>query len=316
MKTLLSLLLLCCLFLTAQSQKKEIFFDYNWKETKDIGAARFYSLVEKKDTVWQRTDYYFRQNSLQMTGSFLDEETKINHGEFKFYHVNGNIQSVGEYVNGKRNGLWLRYHDNGFMSDSTVYRNGIIKGTSLQWNKEGYPSDSSVHNEDGSGIHISWFENGNVSFAGLYSLRREKKGKWKYYHRNGQLSANEYYEEGKLVNKEYFDESGNQMSKTTTSDREAQFPGGLNAYKKHLYKKIYFPQQHKIMGVDAVIVVVDFAIDEEGNVVDAFVSMPFHPDFDKIALNAVTSSPKWQPAVSHNRKVKFYQRQPITFAQE
>ena len=52
-----------------------------------------------------------------------------------------------------------------------------------------------------------------------------------------------------------------------------------------------------------------------GKVIDAEVSLPFHPEFDKIALSIIKDSPAWTPATAHNRKVKAYRRQPITFAQ-
>lgn len=63
------------------------------------------------------------------------------------------------------------------------------------------------------------------------------------------------------------------------------------------------------------IVVVDAAIDEEGNVTDILLTAPLHPDFDKIALTVMRKAPKWIPAINHNRKVKFYFRQPVVFQQ-
>ena len=56
-------------------------------------------------------------------------------------------------------------------------------------------------------------------------------------------------------------------------------------------------------------------VDEEGNIKDAYVSVPFHPEFDEIALEVVTKSPKWIPAKLYNRNVKFYIKQPVTFSQ-
>jgi len=62
--------------------------------------------------------------------------------------------------------------------------------------------------------------------------------------------------------------------------------------------------------------VVSFVINEEGQVEEAFASSPFHPAFDKIALDIIRASPKWNPAMdAHNRKVKAYRRQPVTFVQ-
>jgi len=63
------------------------------------------------------------------------------------------------------------------------------------------------------------------------------------------------------------------------------------------------------------IVVVEAIIDEEGNVTNVTVSTPFHPAFDKIAVEVLRKSRQWEPSISHNRKVRYRIKQPIYFAQ-
>jgi hypothetical protein len=53
----------------------------------------------------------------------------------------------------------------------------------------GYLSDSAMYNPDGSGIHVSWFDNGNPSSAGYLAAGYKPRGRWKYFHKNGNLSA-------------------------------------------------------------------------------------------------------------------------------
>jgi hypothetical protein len=101
------------------------------------------------------------------------------------------------------------------------------------------------------------------------------------------------YKDGVLMNKQYFDEQGN-ATDTANKDRPASFPGGQKAWVNYLGKKLYFPTQYKLVNADKAIVVVDAVIDEEGNVTDVTVSTPFHPAFDKIAVEVVRKSPKWQ----------------------
>jgi hypothetical protein len=57
-------------------------------------------------------------------------------------------------------------------------------------------------------------------------------------------------------------------------------------------------------------------IDEEGKVQDAYVSTPFNPAFDDIALDVIKHSPAWKAAVSHNRKIRQPQGQAVIFSQE
>jgi outer membrane biosynthesis protein TonB len=162
---------------------------------------------------------------------------------------------------------------------------------------------------------VHWFDNGNPAAAGNYAAERKGHGKWQYFHKNGQLSSIEVFDKGSLRSKQYFTEDGSPIADTTSRDRAATFPGGQKAWMKYLQRSLYFPSQWKISGADEVVVVVDWAIDEDGKVVDAWVSAPFHPEFDKIALEVIRKSPQWQPCISHNRRIKDYRRQPVTFSQ-
>ena len=55
--------------------------------------------------------------------------------------------------------------------------------------------------------------------------------------------------------------------------------------------------------------------DEDGNVLDPFVEIPFDKNFDNIAITIFKKSPKWLPAIRYNRPVVQTVRQPITFSQ-
>ena len=101
----------------------------------------------------------------------------------------------------------------------------------------------------------------------------------------------------------------------TDHESEPEFPGGMNSWQKYLSKQVYWPADLKFETDGQAVVIVSYAIDEEGKVVDAYVSLPLHPEFDRIALRAIQQSPKWKPAISHNRKIKSHLSQPITFIQ-
>lgn len=317
MKLTLVFLLLFISIASLQAQKIEEYYDYNWKEVEDPTKACFYSLIEKQDSVWSRQDYYIRERKLQMQGYYKDADCKIENGEFTYYYNNGYLQMKGGYVNGKKYGTWIGFHENGMMSDSVFYdEHGWIIGKSLGWHANGMMADSTVINADGSGVSIFWWENGNPSAAGRYGPGKKLNGKWQYFYSNGQLASLETYENGKLVNKEYYDEKGVKQTDTTNHDREATFPGGLKAWQKYLEKNLYFPTQYKFTNGDQAVVVVRFAVDEDGSVSEATVIASLHPDFDKIAVDVIKRSPKWIPAISHNRKIKEYHSQPVTFVQQ
>lgn len=299
--------------LTTFAQKIEKYYDYRWKETTPENA-RFYGVAESTDSGWHRRDYFILEKSLQMDGIFEDSSGKIQNGLFRYFHPNGTLQRKGRYIHGKRDGLWMSYHYNGMVSDSTNYSKGHKIGTSLGWYENGYPSDSSVWNADGSGVEVGWFNNGTPSYAGSYGPRAKKQGKWIYYHRNGKTSAIESYKDGGMIDKQYFDEQGN-MTDTVNKDRHASYPGGPKSWQKYLVNQLYFPREYKLVNGDKAIVVIEAVIDEEGNVTDVTVGTPFHPAFDKIALEVIRKSRQWEPAIQHHRKIRSRIKQPVVFGQ-
>ena len=298
------------------AQKIEKFFDYNWKPC-EINMARFYAVIMNTDSGWLRTDYFLATMKLQMKGLYKDSTCKISNGHFYFFHANGLIESTGQYKDNKKEGLWLSYHPNGLMSDSTVYNDfGERSGTSLQWHNTGYLSDSTVYSPDGLSVSVSWFDNGNISSAGHLNLVQAYHGKWQFFHRNGKLSAVEIYNNGKLTDRKYFTEDGSPMTDTTDKTKAATFPGGIPEWMKYLEKKLVFPYNYQIVNGDRATVVVEFTVNENGDVKDVNIRTPFHPAFDNIALNVFNNAPKWIPAINHNRKVKYNHRQTVTFRQE
>ena len=297
--------------LSSQTIKK--FYDYKWHET-DAAHARFYSTVEKTDSGWTRTDYFLHEtNNVQMIGTYLDSSCKTENGMFYYFHQDKRPEYFGKYSNGKKQGLWLSYYYNGMMSDSSYYVNGQLSGISISWYPNGSIKDSTSVT-DGFQTVVSWFDNGQLSSAGRYTKENKPIGKWVFYHKNGKVAARKIFENGIEKSSQYFDETGIPVE-TSIKDHEAEFPGGVNKWVAYLGKKLYFPDQYTLVNSDEAVVVIQFTINEEGKVENAFVRTPFYTPFNKIALKIIQSSPKWEPAVYNNRKVKFNFTQSVSFKQ-
>jgi periplasmic protein TonB len=92
---------------------------------------------------------------------------------------------------------------------------------------------------------------------------------------------------------------------------ESEYPGGLAAWQRFLYKNLRYPQEaidNEIQGA----VVVQFIVDKEGNVSDIeAVSGP--AELRAEAVRVIKKSGKWTPAIQNGRKVKSYKKQPIGF---
>jgi len=294
------------------AQNTEKFYDFKWEEC-PLNEARFYRLIAKTDSGYLTNDFYIKEDRIQMIGLFSDSLCKVKNGSFQFYHPNGIISGSEKYINNKEEGLFLRFHSNGILKDSIVYSNGNKIGNSLSWYPNGNLSDSTSLNKDRSGVSVFRFDNGTLSAEGMYSADMKQNGKWQYFHKNGNVSSIEIYDQSKLLSKQYFTEKGELINDTTNTDRDPQFKGGEDAWLKYLEKKIYYPRHYRIVNGDQAVVVVIFTVNEDGNVEDVSVRSLFNRLFDTIAVNAIKKSPKWLPAISHNRCVKRTCEQIVRF---
>lgn len=311
MKTaLITLCLFVTYFVTAQ---KITYYDYKWKEC-DISRARFVSVTLKTDSGWLVNDSYLATKKLQKKGLYKDSVCKIKHGQFAYFYPNQQISSVGHYSNGEKDGVWLSFHYSGMMRDSFTYDKGQAIGTAMGWHNNGSISDSLVHGVNGVDVHVQWFDNGTPSSSGR-NLNGKKEGKWRFFHSNGNTAALEQYSKDVLLSRIYYDENGNPLADTASRDCDAMYKGNETKWRNYLLNNLQFPRDVKLVNTDIITVVIDATIDEDGNVEDAFVEIPFEKQFDAEALRVMKRSAKWEPAIRNNRRVKMYIRQPVTFSQ-
>lgn len=309
------LLSACWLSISIAAQTKEAYYDYFWNPC-SANNARFYSITEKTDSGWLREDYFVFEKRLQMQALYEDEACNMNNGNMYYFHSNGNPSQVGRMVHGKREGVCVSYYFNGVMADSASFHNNVPVGSRMMWHRNGYMSDSIYHINDSTDVHIQWSDAGTPEGGG-YEVNGKPDGKWTYYHNNGKLAGEVIYSKGKITSCNYFNEDGSPQPDTAKANSSARFKkGGDRGWASYLQKSLYWPHGLSFSVDGSVTVGVSFTINEEGKVEDAAVYIPFHPEFDKIALKIVKNSPDWLPAVNKNRRVKQYIRQPVTFLQE
>jgi len=299
--------------LHSAAQKRETYYDYLWKPC-DPQKARFYSVVKFTDSGWLRNDYYMSNSKPEMTALYADSTCKILNGRMVYFFPDGKVKSYSQKVMNRLEGLYLAFHYNGMIADSAMYHNGRFVGNKYSWHENGVISDSISHLNDSVDVAVNWFETGAPASAG-YFLHGKQHGKWQYFHRSGKVAARESYENGKLVSAEYFNEDGSVQTDTASTHRNAVFQGGIEDWQRYLGKHLYWPTHLRFANDGKGVVVVEMSIDENGKVQSANVAVPFHPDFDRIALRVLKDSPTWRPAMAHNRRVWTTFRQPVTFSQ-
>jgi antitoxin component YwqK of YwqJK toxin-antitoxin module len=175
-----------------------LFFDKKWKETKKEFAV-FYRIDLKTNGGWQRTDYHMENNSVQMTGFYSSLHPEIMQGQFKWFHANGNVKSVGDYIDNEKTGEHYWYYENGNIEAIEIYHNGQLHGNY----KEFYP-DGVLYVEAKfefglqHGYSIYYGENEKVISEGNFE-EGDRKGIWKYYDESGMLEYTTEYKTDYII---------------------------------------------------------------------------------------------------------------------
>lgn len=311
MKHQLTLIFLLCM-LFAGAQKKQEIFDHRFEPTKQGGY--YYVVTEKTDPLWKRQAFYLSHKTLYMEGSYKDEACKVKHGVFTWYHANGYVSSTGRFVNGLREGVFLGYDDGGVLNDSVHYSNGRKIGIGLGFYKNGYLSDSTYFDGNGNGIEVRWYDDGSLASAGYWTQDTLKKGRWKYYHRNGTVKATEDYDDkGQLTQCNCYEVSGAPLDTAQCREKEA-FVNKV-AWKRFLENSLQKLVDEKAKeGLSgSFTVIVRFVVENDGRVNEVRAMTNYGYGIEEEVVNCFKKAPKWEPGRMHGRLVRSYHTQPVTF---
>jgi len=126
---------------SSYSQKlKTYFIKSNGEKTSKL-YANFKRTVQDQNDICVVTDYYLN-DSLRMTGHFLDKDLTQRTDSFTYYHMNGNLSRTIEFKNGVRHGNEKIYTISGTLSRSGNYNMGEATGKWIWYNEDG-----SIENE-------------------------------------------------------------------------------------------------------------------------------------------------------------------------
>ncbi|MBL4654374.1 MAG: energy transducer TonB [Bacteroidia bacterium] len=92
-----------------------------------------------------------------------------------------------------------------------------------------------------------------------------------------------------------------------------EFPGGVQALYKFLYKNIKYPLLAKAKNITGK-VFVKFIITSEGAIDSAHVIKAVHPSIDQAALDVINKMPKWNPGLQRGKPVNVWFTIPIKFS--
>lgn len=161
--------------------------------------------ILSKGTTGDQT-FYYESGEIQSKGELVNGK---ENGVWNYYYENGNIQVSAGYENGLESGLWKWYSESEQLLKEGTYNNGLFDETWLVYNAKGILVDSSNYlNGRLNDGYISYHENGKLFQKGQY--RRDKQvGQWKIYNDNGFIVASGEFDNGELTGLwQYYYENG------------------------------------------------------------------------------------------------------------
>lgn len=216
--------------------------------------------IEYADDHGRYTEYYH-------SGKVLAEGPKAgvrNVGHWRYFTEDGTLESEGEFLEGKRNGLWKHYYSSGkisaegayendeptgiwnyYFEDGTVSASGEFKGGKKNgyWNSyaPGGKKRSEVNYISGSGEYREYYPSGKLKVKGKIE-NGKNQGVWNYYTEDGKLEGECDFVLGAGTYKGYFPSGSLQTKGTIENDLLVgtwelyEEDGKLSGYYKPVYE--------------------------------------------------------------------------------
>jgi TonB family protein len=83
-------------------------------------------------------------------------------------------------------------------------------------------------------------------------------------------------------------------------------------FAKYMSSQITYPEEARINNIEGRVLVA-FAVDKDGTIVDAKIIKSVHSLLDTEALRIVNSMPKWEPASRRGKPIKVKFKFPVNF---
>lgn len=283
------LLFLFPLISVCQSKQFLYYFDKDFnpaaKET-----ATFNGVGVKQDNLMEFKVYNSKNNSLVMLQHFTDSSLKISEGLFTEFYQNGKEKSIGNYSQGKEEGLWQRRDTSGNVIDSSFYESGnVTKYIHRGFFKSGFPDSIIVNDLEKNELQRTfYFDSGVIANTVFF------KGN------TGYLTI---YDKGIISRID---------TVSSREENEAYFPGGEAAWSKYIVKGLQSNAKElfkeNIFGTCSI----KFIVDKEGKVKDVVAQTMKGTKLAEVAVGIIKRSPKWKPASQYGRLVNAYRIQPVT----
>ncbi|HEX7413416.1 MAG TPA: TonB family protein [Bacteroidia bacterium] len=124
------------------AQTDTLYYNQDWEGSTKENAS-FYRLIKKENNLFLVEDHY-KNNVLQMSGSFSSLNPELYEGYFKYYSEKGLLNKEGLFTKNVEEGEWKLYYDDGKPLRVENYLNGNLEGNLKSY----YPNGQLRRDED------------------------------------------------------------------------------------------------------------------------------------------------------------------------
>lgn len=68
---------------------------------------------------------------------YIEVKDGLLHGQIKYFNAKGYVEEVGQYVDGKKEGVWIQYAAGGQKLGEAYYKDGLKDGIWTVWDEQG-----------------------------------------------------------------------------------------------------------------------------------------------------------------------------------
>lgn len=184
MKTFTTLLLgIICFATNAQDTTH---FDTNWKQT-TTSEAEYYRIQSKEVNFWTRSDYWSKNDQLQMKGNLSSIDPELKEGYYEWFHVNGEHKHKGSYIDGKEAGEHLWYSSKGKLQAIENWTQGVMNGKFEEYHANGNLSIRSSFVKGLQNGSTEYYREDATKHSEGKFLNGNRDGEWKYFGQSGEL---------------------------------------------------------------------------------------------------------------------------------
>lgn len=253
-----------------------------YPETRQL--THYYTYSNRKLTIKKGlAKEWWDNGDLRFEGSF---ENNQRSGEWKEYYTNPTNSkqktiSQGNYVKGKKEGVWSKYNENKILIAEVFYKLGKRDGIYKYYNKQGELIEKGLYEND-------------------KQIKKEVIG--------GEIKM------GKTGFK-VVDEMPRFAGCENVIGKEAKKKCSETKMLKFIYERIKYPEFARLNGIEGECVA-QFTINRDGEITELVVIRCICKEIKAEVKRIVNSMPEWSPGLHNGKKIKVNYTLPVSFSLE